>query len=183
MRLLFSMDAKNYEPGARRYVRPSVRGIIITGNTIAMVHSRKYNYYKFPGGGIEAGESYLEALCREVREEAGLQVKKETIQEYGIVPRMEKGRRGETFVQDNFYYTCQTEQEPLSQELDDYEQEEGFILEFVDPLQAIVINRYADHGPKNQNMLEREARVLEILLNEGRFSKTGGSPEATASIS
>ena len=56
-----------------------------------MVHSRKYNYYKFPGGGIEAGESYAEALCREVREEAGLQVKKETIREYGIVPRMEKG--------------------------------------------------------------------------------------------
>lgn len=170
MRLLFSMDAKNYEPGAKRYVRPSVRGIIIRGGTIAMVHSRKYNYYKFPGGGIESGESYLEALCREVREEAGLQVKKETVKEYGIVPRMEKGRRGETFVQDNFYYTCETEQNPLSQDLDAYEQEEGFILEFVDPRQAIVINRFADHGPKNKNMLEREARVLECLLEEGRFS-------------
>ena len=182
LRLLFSMDAKNYAPGAKRYVRPSVRGIIIRGGTIAMVHSRKYNYYKFPGGGIESGESYLEALCREVREEAGLQVKKETIKEYGIVPRMEKGRRGETFVQDNFYYTCETEQESLPQDLDAYEQEEGFFLEFVDPRQAIIINRFADHGPKNKNMLEREARVLEILLNEGWFSEKNRRPEATASI-
>ena len=170
MRLLFSMDAKNYDPGAKRFVRPSVRGIILRDQTIAMVHSLKYNYYKFPGGGIEPGESYLEALCREVREESGLQVKKNTVKEYGIVPRLERGRRGEIFVQDNFYYLCQTEEEPLSQDLDAYEAEESFTLEYVDPRRAIEINRHAPHGPKNQNMLEREARVLECLLAEGCFS-------------
>ena len=169
MRLLFSMDQKDYAPGARRYVRPSVRAIIVKNRTIAMVRSLKYNYYKFPGGGIEQNESYAEALCREVREEAGLQVRASSIREYGLVPRREKGRKGETFVQDNFYYLCSTEEEPVSQDLDPYEAEEGFTLEYVDPRQAIVINRYAAHGPKNQNMLEREAKVLECLLNEGYF--------------
>ena len=170
MRLLFEMDAKDYTPGLRRFIRPSVRGIIIRGKTIAMVHSLKYNYYKFPGGGIESEESYPEALCREVREESGLLVKKETIREYGLVPRREKGKRAEVFVQDNFYYLCETQEIPESQDLDDYEAEEKFTLEFVDPRQAIVVNRYASHGPKNQNMLEREARVLECLLSEGYFS-------------
>lgn len=170
MRLLFQMDAKNYVPGAKRFVRPSVRGIILEGDTVAMVHSLKYDYYKFPGGGIEAGESYLEALCREVREEAGLVVKKETVQEYGLVPRLEKGRKGEIFVQDNFYYFCETDGVPVSQDLDDYEAEEQFTLEFVEPSHAIYVNRHVPHGPKNQNMLEREARVLEALIREGYLS-------------
>ena len=171
MRLLFQMDAKDYAPGARRFIRPSARGIIIRGKTIAMVHSLKYDYYKFPGGGIEQGESYLSALCREVREESGLQVIRSTVKEYGLVPRMEKGKRGETFVQDNFYYLCKTEEKPLSQDLDDYEAEERFTLEFVDPRRAITVNRDHPHGPKNQNMLEREAKVLELLLKEGYFKE------------
>ena len=169
MRLLFTMDAKDYGPDAKRFVRPSVRGIILKGSTIAMVHSLKYDYYKFPGGGIEEGESYPAALCREVREEAGLQVKKDSIREYGLVPRLEKGRRGEVFVQDNFYYFCRTENLPVSQDLDDYEAEEQFTLSYVDPYFAIRVNRQRPHGPKNQNMLEREARVLELLLEEGYF--------------
>ena len=115
MRLLFEMDAKDYSPSAKRFIRPSVRGIILRGQTIAMVHSLKYDYYKFPGGGIESGESFKEALCREVREESGLLVKKNTIQEYGIVPRRERGKRGEIFVQDNFYYLCETSEDPWPQ--------------------------------------------------------------------
>ena len=169
MRLLFKMDARDYAPDAKRFVRPSVRGIILKGEKIAMVHSLKYNYYKFPGGGIEEGESYSAALCREVREEAGLQVKKDSIREYGLVPRLEKGRRGEVFVQDNFYYFCEAETRPVSQDLDAYEAEEQFTLSYVDPRLAIRVNRLSPHGPKNQNMLEREARVLEILLEEGYF--------------
>ena len=170
MRLLFEMDAKNYDPGARRYIRPSVRGIIIRDHAIAMVHSLMYDYYKFPGGGLESGESFLDALCREVREESGLLVNKNTVKEYGIVPRREKGRRGEIFVQDNFYYLCDTEPVPARQDLDDYEAEEKFTLEFVSPETAIEVNRFHGHGPKNQNMLEREARVLECLLQEGCFA-------------
>ena len=169
MRLLFEMDAKDYAPGAKRFIRPSVRGIILKGDTIAMVHSLKYNYYKFPGGGIEIGESFLQALIREVAEESGLQVLPGSVREYGLVPRREKGRRGEVFVQDNFYYFCQVEEETQAQNLDDYEAEERFTLEFIDPRQAIRVNRREPHGPKNQNMLEREARVLELLLEENYF--------------
>ena len=51
--------------------------------------------------------------------------------------------------------------------MDDYEQEERFTLEFVEPKQAIEVNRDRDHGPKDQAMIEREARVLEMLIAEG----------------
>ena len=64
MRLLFEMDAKNYDPNGTVFSRPSVRGIILRDGTVAMVHSLKYDYYKFPGGGIEPGEDHLADMWR-----------------------------------------------------------------------------------------------------------------------
>ena len=72
MRLLFELDKKDYDPNGSRFVRPSVRGIIIKDGKVAMIHSQKYNYYKFPGGGMEKNEDQISTLLREVKEEAGL---------------------------------------------------------------------------------------------------------------
>ena len=46
------------------------------------------------------------------------------------------------------------------------------MLTWVEPETAIRVNRKRDHGPKNQKMLEREARVLELLKAEGFFSRS-----------
>lgn len=167
MRLLFEMDTKDYDPNGQAFVRPSVRGIIIHDGKVAMVHSLKYDYYKFPGGGIEDGESLEEALLREVAEESGLQVILPSIREYGLVHRVQKGQKEAKFIQDNYYFLCDVEEKVGSQQLDGYEAEEHFTLEYVDPTHAIRINREADHGPKDKIMLEREARVLEMMIQEG----------------
>lgn len=166
-RLLFEMDAKDYDPSGSSFVRPSARGIILRGDRVAMVHSLKYNYYKFPGGGIREQEQPQDALAREVAEEAGLRVIPHSLREYGLVHRVQKGQREAMFIQDNYYYLCDVEENRIPQKLDDYEAEERFTLEFVYPRHAIYVNRYADHGPTDQIMLEREARVLELLLEEG----------------
>ena len=167
MRLLFEIDTKDYNPNGKAFVRPSVRGIIIRNGKVAMVHSLKYDYYKFPGGGIEAGESMEQALMREVAEESGLQVIPQSIREYGLVHRVQKDDRVDIFIQDNYYFLCDVESDAQAQHLDDYEEEERFTLEFVDPNHAIHTNRYLDHGPKDPNMVEREARVLEMMIQEG----------------
>ncbi len=71
------------------------------------------------------------------------------------------------FVQDNFYYICDTEQSLCTQKLDDYEKEENYTLEFIDPQKAIQVNRCENHDEINQDMLEREALVLELLIEDG----------------
>ena len=93
MRLLFEIDTKDYDLNGTTVIRPSVRGIIIKDNKLAMIHSMKYDYYKFPGGGIENGENHLDALVCEVAEESGLQVIPDTVREYGMVHRIQKGMK------------------------------------------------------------------------------------------
>ncbi len=138
-----------------------------------MIHSRKYDYYKFPGGGIENGESPVEAMIRETREEAGLIVIPETVKEYGYVHRIQKSDSDATecFVQDNFYYLCDAMDSLTSQNLDDYEAKESYQLEFVEPVLAIQKNRNVKESPYNPLMFEREARVLEMLISEGLINE------------
>jgi 8-oxo-dGTP pyrophosphatase MutT (NUDIX family) len=168
MRLLFEIDTKDYNVNGRAFIRPSVRAIIVRDGKIGMVYSQKYNYYKFPGGGIELGESQIHALKREALEEVGLCVIPESVREFGYVRRVQKYHSGDAdfFVQDNYYYLCKAEAIAYEQNLDAYEADEGFTLRFVTPADAITTNRGCDHGPKDHNMIERESNVLEIIIKE-----------------
>lgn len=86
MRVLFCMGEKSAD--GRVFVRPSARCIAIEGDRVAMVHSLQYDYYKFPGGGIEPQETREQALVRETQEEAGLLVIPDSIREFGCVRRL-----------------------------------------------------------------------------------------------
>ena len=169
MRLLFEMDKKDYTHCTHSFVRNSARSIIISGERLAMIHSKKYDYYKFPGGGIEQGEDPIDAMIRETREESGLLVKPETVEEYGYVHRIQKSGMDDTecFIQDNYYYLCEVEEETLSQCLDNYESEENYALEYVEPQLVISKNRNVAQSPYDPIMFEREVKVIEMLVREG----------------
>ena len=168
MRLLFEMDKRDYAACTHSFTRNSARSIIIRDKKIAMIHGSKHNYYEVPGGGIETGET---------AEEAGLVVIPSSVREYGYVHRIQKsdGDETECFIQDNFYYLCETEASAAPQNLDGYEAEEAYTLEWVDPYTAIRRNRSVVESPYNPLMFEREARVrearvLELLISEGYFN-------------
>ena len=171
MRMLFEMDKKDYGGCTHTFVRNSARSIIIRDGRVAMIHSLKYDYYKFPGGGIEKGEHPTDAVIRETREEAGLNIIPDTVREYGMVHRIQKNEKDDTecFMQDNYYYLCEAEDEPVSQDLDEYEAKESYRLEYVEPATAIRKNRNVQESPHSKLMFEREARILELLQAEGYF--------------
>ena len=169
MKILFTLDSKDYDESIEVICRPSARGIIVRDSKVAMVHSAMYDYYKFPGGGIEDGEKPIEAMIREVKEESGLEVIPESIREFGNVHRRSRTAKGGLFIQDNFYFICASENDVGNTNLDDYENEEGFALEFVAPEIAIERNRHCPYESKMPLMLEREARVLELLIERGEI--------------
>ncbi len=168
MKHLFTLDIKDYPPSAVPLYRPSVRAVIrMEDEKLAMVYSRKYGYYKFPGGGIRAGEDREEALAREVREETGLIVKKETIQEYGSVLRRQKSGKQENtvFEQENFYYFCSAEAGVREQKLDGYEKEAGFELRFVTEEEAIAANQVCvPEDDFSLVIIARDTQILERLI-------------------
>lgn len=172
MRHLFDLDKKDYTDTDPILNRHSVRGIIIRDGKIAMAHVTRYGYYKFPGGGSEGAETKVQTLIREVREESGLVVKPETARPYGHVTRTQKSRTGYRYNQDNFYYICDAEEKPVSQQLTRSEAENGYVLEFVDPREAIRASRASDSysDPFASLSIDRECLVLESLISDGYFS-------------
>jgi len=159
------MDVKDYKPGGKVFSRPSVRGIIYRNGKALLMYSKKYDYYKFPGGGLEEGESHEDALVREVEEESGYVICRSSIEEYGRVLRRQKDSFDENliFEQENFYYFCEVEDAAVQQRLDDYEAEEGFTPVWVSLMEAHRHNKYerACNGG-DQVMVEREAKVFDL---------------------
>ena len=170
MQRLFTIDLKDYDSSLEKFYRPSVRGIILDQNgKVAMIYSEKYHFYKFPGGGIEGDETHLETLERETKEETGMILKPESVQEFGEVLRtqkMQKDGKDVVLVQYNYYYyLCETENEIGTQSLDDGEKELGFVLKFVPIDEAIQVNKNFQGEPIKKYVVERENRVLELVKN------------------
>lgn len=174
MKELFTIDTHDYNPDGRVHVRPSARAIIEKDGRFLVMHSRKYDYYKFPGGGIEAGETPEQALIREVREESGYFVKPETIEEFGRVLRRNRDAKDPDaiFEQLNYYYFCEIgdERVPITQE--DYEIEEGFEAVWVECLFALVrANRHALRSGGDPALIEREMRMFDLADEAARKRK------------
>ena len=185
MKQLFTIDAKNYDPSWPKSYRPSVRGIIFNkDNLISLIYSQKYHFYKLPGGGIEEGENYLETLIREVDEETGLTVIPDSVQEFGEALRIQKSStlKDTIFVQQNFYYICQTTDQIHSQHLDQDEQEADFILktvsldEAIATNQAFIANCQGTPTECKVEMVVRECRILELLRDNQSALQTTSAP-------
>lgn len=170
---LFDMDEKNYNPAGKVTSRPSARGIVCVNGKVLVIHSLKYNYYKFPGGGIENGETPEDALMREFKEETGYEVIKESIEPFGKVTIRHKDDfdEGGIWEQENYYFFCRIKDEKGSLKLDDYEAEEGFTAEWKEPFPLHFHNKGLGKIPKNEYMIEREARVFELVDKEMRKRK------------
>ena len=65
------------------YKRIAARGIILDGENILLIHTKRYDDYSFPGGGVDKGETLEDGVKREINEETGAQ-NIEIISEYGI---------------------------------------------------------------------------------------------------
>ncbi|MBE5889619.1 MAG: NUDIX domain-containing protein [Lachnospiraceae bacterium] len=114
METLFTLDEKNYRDDMPIYERFAVRAIICRNGKYAMQKS-KAGDYKIPGGGIEPGETHMQALEREVREETGLLIIPDSIQEIGetLERRIDKYNTSQIFVAHSYFYYCNVEEKSV----------------------------------------------------------------------
>lgn len=167
MERLFTYDVNDYDPSWPHITRPSIRGIIERDGKFAMIYNGKYDYYMFPGGGMEEGESQVETLIREVKEETGLVVIPESIKEFGSALRLlaSRYRKNTIFEQENYYYWCEVEDTLETTNFDVHETEEQYSLEYVSLEEALKKNLECDHGEEiTCGWIQRESKMFQLLL-------------------
>ena len=150
----------------KQIYREAVRGIIKRGNKILMIYSSKQGDYSFPGGGVDIGETYQEALLREVREECGARVTNicsdfGKMVEYAIPIESEY----DVFKMTSYYFICEVDQIFEEQKLEEYEKELGFEPVWIDIDTAIeanldIINNKVTDAPKRT---QREVTILKLV--------------------
>ncbi len=170
MRLLAEIDRTPGIPHTGRMVtREAVRAIILEGSQLLMIHSACDGDYKFPGGGIKKGESHFSALRREVNEESGAHIRKQT-GEFGFLVEYDHPieKRYDLFKMTSYYYQVNIEPKFGIQHLDNYEYELGFTPEWVLVEEAIFINQtlLREQPSHAQRWVRRETTVLEIIKKE-----------------
>jgi len=81
MKEILTLDQRSFDPQADTTNRPhyavrrAARAVVTDADgAVALLYAQTYDYYKLPGGGIEANEEPLDALEREIKEELGCEI-------------------------------------------------------------------------------------------------------------
>lgn len=159
----------------RNLAREAVKGIIRQGSKLLMIHCANGGGYKFPGGGVDAGEADEQTLAREIREECGARL----LQVDGEFGQVVEYKRPFELEQDVFkmisrYYLCQVEDGVGELRMDTYEQELGFRPVWVDIDDALGTNRklLRSRHADVPTWINRETFILEQVGQQ--LIKNGG---------
>ena len=160
---LVDIDRKNYDVYGEKVQRISVRGVIKYHGKYALIHSEMFGEYKFPGGKMDPGETKVDTLIREIKEELGLFVRPETIHYLGYAKEVRKGKVEDIFEWLSYYFSCEVTEEKIEPVLDAYEKKYDFKLAEVS-LEEALKNNEQIILEKDMAGIERDTRVMKILL-------------------
>ncbi len=160
------IDLKNYENTRSVFKRTAARAIITYGKQYLLIYS-KYGDYKFPGGGMEPGEELEDTLVREVQEETGYLVKRDTIKEFIKVLERRKGVKEDLLEMESHYFFCETESVVGVRNLDEYEKEYDYKVVWMTLPEALACN-YQMKDLETCPWVIRDTKVMEQLLINSR---------------
>ncbi|WP_333607656.1 NUDIX hydrolase [Arsukibacterium sp.] len=169
MRLISCLTHIQPQAEHRIAERIATRAIVLNGEQILLLYTRRYNDYSLPGGGVDDGEALTEALLRELREETGAQ-QISILAEFGRVDEYRPWYRNDIDVMfmRSYCYLCQITGELGTPQLEDYEQANGMQVQWVNIFEAIAHNQavMASNAESTGLSIIRETLLLETIARE-----------------
>jgi len=152
----------------KSFNRKATRAIVLNGNNILLLYTKRYHDYSLPGGGIDEGEDNIDGLIRELKEETGAHNVK-NITEFGLYEEFRPWYKpGFDIVHmESYCYVCTIDDELLEPELESHEIANGMHPVWKNIHEAINHNeRTITNSPKKGLSIERETFLLKRIVEE-----------------
>lgn len=156
------------DTSVKRVVRLATRGIILRGENILLLYTKRYHDYSLPGGGIDEGEDNIQGLIRELREETGAQNVR-NIQAFGAYEEFRPWYKDniDLMQMQSFCYTCDIDKELNTPALEQHEIQNGMHPVWMNIHEAIKHNEETMRSsPKKGLSIERETFLLKRIVEE-----------------
>lgn len=160
--------------------RRASRAIVLRGEDILLLYTKRYNDFSFPGGGVGDDEELICGLKRELAEETGAR-NIEVLQEFGFIDEYRPHYRPEFDLIHmlSYFYVCTIDSERDAAQMEHYEVSNGMEARWININQAIAHNRSVINSQESSMGLsvERETLVLELIVKE-LLSENGHSEQS-----
>ena len=143
--------------------RITARAILKNENDqYAVIYSEEFHLYSLPGGGVEHGESVLDAIKREIWEETGCDIV--AVEELGYV---EENRAHCDYTQINYYFVLTTNDEQFSPHLTANELKHGTTVQWLEFSDLYHYIASASHPTNQRKFLQaRDVAALELYIKK-----------------
>ena len=148
--------------------RIAARAIVLKGENILLLYTRRYHDYSLPGGGVDPDEEIQAGLIRELQEETGANNIR-NISPFGYYEEYRPGYNDahEFIHMLSYCFICTIDTELGESRLEEYEVKNGMEAKWVNIHEAIAHNKQTiASSPKAGLSVERETYLLELIVSE-----------------
>ncbi|CAN7530472.1 NUDIX hydrolase [Duganella sp. LjRoot269] len=149
--------------------RHAARAIVLHGREILLLYTKRYDDYSLPGGGVDAGESMVDALHRELQEETGA-AQVSVIRPLGYIDEYRPPRKEgyDVMFMRSHFFLCKADRVLGNTQPEHYEIANGMTPIWIDINQAIAHNEQVlSQQPGTMGLsIERETWMLRYIVHE-----------------